>query len=409
MSKSPEQTSALAKRLIAQTDQCVLCGLCAPHCPTYNLEKQELDSPRGRLSLMRAESLNQLIYKDLSAIDRCLGCGRCESVCPAEVPYIEILDTFRARQRQKRWFSPIVWLENLGQWFLEKPKRLQKLWPLLRPLAKNLPYVKKIAALPEKAMHYQNFYPALGGENGEKRGEVAIFLGCVSRLWQGEVLSAGIQMLQEQGFAVHVPEAQGCCGALAAHSGNPTGAAACQQQNQSAFAEILPKLTAILTLDSGCGQYLQYQAKNETFNGKVKDLLIFLLEQENFRQQIADLTYWPQDTLLHIPCSQELRGGQLLRHSLDKLPQLPAGCCGAAGSYFLKQPDMAKKLGQALWQMRPTDQDNSLVYKNLLTSNIGCALHWAALAKSHTLDKPLTVQHPVVFLAERLAAIKMND
>ncbi len=401
MSKS----SDLTKRLIAKTDQCVLCGLCLPHCPTYNLQKQEPDSPRGRLSLMRAETLHLLRERDLSALDRCLGCGRCESVCPAEVPYIEILDTFRALQRPKQWFSAMVWLENLGQWFLEKPKRLQRVWPWLRPMVKNLPYIKKISALPEKPMRYQNFYPAEGTE----KGEVAIFLGCVSRLWQGEVLAAGIEMLQKQGFAVHIPEAQGCCGALAAHCGNVASAVACQQQNQAAFAAILPKLTAVLTLDSGCGQYLQYQAKNETFNFNVKDLLIFLLEQENFCQQIADLDDWPKDTLLHIPCSQEQRGGQLLRNHLEKLPQLPAGCCGAAGSYFLKQPGMAKKLGQALWQTRPTDKDNTRIYKNLLTSNIGCALHWGALAKSHTLDAPLTVQHPLVFIAEKLAATKMRQ
>jgi glycolate oxidase iron-sulfur subunit len=385
----PKSSEAI-ESLLRKTNQCVLCGLCAPHCPTYALQKQEPDAPRGRLSLMRAASLGQLIEKDLSAVERCLGCGRCESVCPAEVPYMAILDTFRAVHRQKQWFSPVVWLENLGQWFLEKPKRLQKVWPWLRPFARLWPRTRTVANFPQKTMRYDNFYPATGAV----RGEVAIFLGCVSRVWQGEALTAGIKLLQNQGFAVHIPEAQGCCGALAAHCGNQAGANACQQQNQAAFAALLPKLTAILTIDSGCGQYLHYQAKTETFNLKVKDLLTFLLEQETFRHHLASRT-WPEGTLLHVPCSQENRGGELLREALQKLPQLPAGCCGAAGSYFLKQPKMARALRQQLWQQRPLNTPTQI-----LTSNIGCALHWADLGQGERL----AVVHPLVFIARVFAS-----
>ncbi len=392
--------------LLQDADLCVKCGLCLPCCPTYQQTENENESPRGRIALIQAYAGGHLDATPplLAHIDNCLLCRACEKVCPAEVPYGRLIDRFRARTESLQPFSSAAALlkwtathHTLNRWaqaglrFYQRHS-LQRLG-LLRLL--NLGEMNRLLpAVNAPTTSLKSDYSA----SGTTKGEVGLFTGCMGTLLDPATLHATIKCLTAAGFHVHVPAAQICCGALAQHDGNATIANRLAEQNCRAFA--IPRLTAIVSIASGCGAQLQ-EYQTTALAEKVVDVSLFLSENADFSDRLIPL---PATVCLHTPCSlknvmHEEQGALAL---LQQIPQLnivelpiTTFCCGAAGSYVLKHPRMANALVDQVLDAAIATQADTLI-----TSNIGCALHIAAGLRER--GKNMQVLHPVVLLAQQL-------
>ena len=387
--------------LLAATDQCVKCGLCLPHCPTYRLRRDEAESPRGRIALVQG-----LVTGDLAPSRRldahlasCLGCRACETVCPSLVAFGEILDQSRARRVQAlpvgRRRLRLAWLRALASpRAMRLAQRLAALYRFsgLARLARGLglgrlPRLNAYDRLAAALQTPPSWPPSAPGDGG-----VALFLGCVSEVTQPKALEAATLVLTHLGLgAVRLPD-QGCCGAMLRHNGFPSEADALLQRNAEAFSG-----RPVVGLASACVAELRaHPALAEVHE------LCALLDQTSWPTGLA-LNPLEADVLVHTPCSHRhpLGGTAAVQRLLGRIPglrlaELPdnAFCCGAAGTYLLQQPQTAAELLAPkiahLDRMRP---------RFLVTTNTGCALHLAAGLRE--ADLAIEVCHPVELIARQ--------
>ena len=275
----------------------------------------------------------------------------------------------------------------------------------------KLPYVVNKSI--ETTGGWQTVYPAVGMQ----RRSVGLFLGCVARLVDVETLNSTIVVLNRLGYTVHVPSTQTCCGALYQHSGDTIKAMLLMQQNQKAFGEL--KLSKVITTASGCGLQLaessissghgerHHTGKKEKqhdsdFSSQIIDINKFLVLADGW----SDLEIKPLSTKIAVqdPCSlrNTLRDQAHVYTLLAHIPEaqvipLPGNdqCCGAAGTYFIDQPEFAMKL-QAEKISVLADSD----IRYLVTSNIGCSLHMASGLRA--VGSSIEVLHPVTLLARQM-------
>lgn len=419
----------IENRIIAKTNQCVACGLCLPHCPTYRLLQSEADSPRGRIALMNGVVTQRIPMnaRFIEHMDRCLTCRACEAVCPNQVAYGDLIDQMRvliaqqAKPPGKTHRSQ--WLALLVRLLLRRPKRLEllrrlfywvqryngldKLGRLNRLFDQRL--FKFMKQLPPVKFPYSTFdngryrtghtwravYPAVGQE----RGRVGLFLGCVARLTDVETLNAGIYVLNRLGYTVHIPAAQTCCGAIDQHHGAFPMADALAQQNRAAFAGL--KIETVISTATGCGVQLLESGMTSS-PVKVIDINRFLVTATGWDH--LDIAPLPQKILVHEPCTLRnvLRSQQDLYQLVARIPGAQPlaladndQCCGAAGSYFIEQPELSDQLLD-----RKLAQINGNEAAYLVTANIGCAMHIA----NGLLEKGIAIKvmHPVTLLARQM-------
>lgn len=375
--------------ILAAADRCVMCGLCLPHCPTYQLHHRETESPRGRIALMQALAAGRLQADEALQrhLDSCLVCRACERMCPSKVEYGQLIDTTRGLLRA-RGQQPGAALRQLLDQVADKPK-LQRNATLLRGyqrsgvqsllrasgLLKGLGLAAQEASLPAipEPARLAEHYPA----KGACRGRIGLFTGCIGSVLEGELHRAAIALLTRLGYEVLVPAAQVCCGSLHQHNGAPQRAHELTQQNAATFAAL--KLDAVVSTVSGCAGQL---AEHAAHTGTDKELFYYeicdFLARINWPESLP-LKPLPQRVLLHLPCSQRnvLQRPEAVPQLLGRIPQLEceelaenALCCGAAGSYQLTQPDNAAALGA-----RKLDHLEESGATLLVSNNLGCALH----------------------------------
>ena len=390
----------------SDTELCVKCGLCLPHCPTYGKTLDENESPRGRLSLIQAWAEGQLeaTPKLLGHVDNCLLCRSCESVCPANVPYGRLVDDFRVATAGKltKPLSAILKSAAVG-YTLQSPSLQRWLSPVRGVLHKTglmkaVGLAELSAGLPNPFEHsaWQGFHPALGQETAR----VALFLGCTAELADAETITAVIRLLNRFGVGVTVSADQGCCGGMALHNGDGVGFARMQQRNLEAFD--CNGFDAILAVASGCGAVLK-EYPEEGFSAKIRDISSFLAERP-----------WPDSVsleplsakiLVHSPCSLKnvLKSERNPPALLRRIPELQvdllsnsALCCGAAGTYLVDHPKMAQALREDL-----LDAITACPPNYVATSNVGCAMHLRAGLKLRGLGQ-IEVLHPLVLLERQL-------
>jgi glycolate oxidase iron-sulfur subunit len=415
--------------LLAEASRCVSCGLCLPHCPTYRITLSEADSPRGRIAMISGVANERIPMNDRFKlhIDRCLTCRACEVACPNHVAFGRIIDEARSLvsvssvdlsekevDQKKRGLRAV--LERV---FIAKPSRFDLIRPFIRlfqitglqaglqrlGFVKGTPFALLLSKLPSVHRYrykWRAVYPAVGVQ----RGAVALFLGCVARLIDTETNLAAIFVLNRLGYTVHVPRTQTCCGALYQHSGRMDEAKALILQNKQAFADL--KIDAIISTASGCGAHLverSAQQPMEGFSAPVMDINQFLVEQDWSDVSFAPL---PKKVAVHDPCTLRnvLRAASLPYQLLSHIPEIEvvalAGnhqCCGAAGTYFLDQPEIAESLlNEKIAAL------TRLHARYLVTSNIGCALHIASgLQHQKRQGSVIEVLHPVTLLARQMA------
>lgn len=404
--------------LLADTDLCVKCGLCLPHCPTYLKTQDENESPRGRLSLIQGWAKGALAATPELArhVDGCLLCRACESACPAYVPYSNIVDRFRAEVGEMgkplaaRLKSAAVRKLLVGGAVRRRAEALlaapagttARRWlgsAALKPMGLDA----LTAGLPAQssAAQWTGTHPA---EGGPARAQVDVFLGCTANLFDAETVAAAIRVLNRLGVEARVPERQGCCGALHAHAGDAATASELMGRNLAAFDGAAP----VVGFASGCGAMLRdYLAAGTEaaaqFAARFRDISQFLAELP-----------WPDGLELkplrakvcvHAPCSLKnaLRAERYPLALLRRIPELnpvalpaQARCCGAAGSYLLEHPGMAQELRDDV-----LEQVLALQPECLVTSNPGCAMHLRAGLKQRGRGD-IEVLHPVALLARQL-------
>ena len=398
--------NALAARIATLADQCVKCGLCLPHCPTYRVGRSEAESPRGRIALAQALAQQQLEpTPTLTAhLDQCLVCLHCERVCPSHVRYGELIVKTRIllrehappRPRRKRWLAFLLahlrWLRAVLRManlplisHVVRSRALQQLLPSrIRRPAQELPRLPR-ARMPSAPRPTSS------------RGRIGVFLGCVASVADRDVHASAIRLLTALGYEPVLPKDQGCCGALALHAGDSIGASALAAKLRCAFEGI----DTVLVSSSGCFGTLRDQA---FANAAVRVCEIH--EFLDHDPQLGALRLRPLAVrvAVHTPCTQKTVGhaDPAIRRLLGRIPQLEIadlpdqpGCCGAAGDYFLGHAPIADAL-----RAEKLDQVQALRPDLLVTSNVGCRIFLDnGLSERRAA---ISVTHPIVLLAQQL-------
>jgi glycolate oxidase iron-sulfur subunit len=411
--------------------QCMHCGMCLPTCPTYAETKIERNSPRGRISLMRAIADGQLEATKAFADEMyfCLGCLACETACPAGVDYTQLFEMARAEaersaplqsppRRLFRWFLLDFLFKR--QWRLRLVGRLLWLYQEsgLQTLVRRsglLP--KSLRGLEAKTPRIQRHFspdliPPEEGPTGPARYRVGLLTGCVQDLIYSDVNRDTAEVLRANGCAVITPPQQGCCGSLHAHNGEYEMAKGYARRLLDFFD--LDRLDAIITNAAGCGSHLKH------FDRLLKDDPVYAARARQWSEKVRDISEWlveidfrppdraPTEAVVTYHDACHLCHGQKItvqpRELLARIPGLKTApltesmwCCGSAGIYNLIQPEMADKLLR-----RKVDHIVETGARVLATGNPGCLLQIQNGIKARGLK--IEVVHPITLLARAYRA-----
>ncbi len=346
-------------------ENCVHCGFCLPACPTYNLLGEEMDSPRGRIYLMKNVLEERITAEEAQPyIDRCLGCMACVPACPSGVAYGDLLVSYRALAEKERERPP---LDNLARRLvcetLPYPRRF-RLAALTGKIGKSLlpalpaTFASMLSLLPDKLPPPLPLPPKLPAQ-GERRGKVALLLGCVQQVLAPEISYAAAHVLAANGIEVHIPPGQGCCASILLHVGAEEQAQRIARRN---FGQIPKDVDAIITTAAGCGSGIKdyellFKGQPDVdlasdFAGKVMDFSAYLaslgLRQPPALPEETRVVYQDACHLLHAQGHQaEPRSLLNQIENLRLMPIADAGmCCGSAGTYNIDQPAIAAELGR---------------------------------------------------------------
>ena len=390
--------------------KCVHCGFCLATCPTYVLLGDELDSPRGRIYLMKEmlENEREPTAEVVKHIDRCLSCLSCMTTCPSGVNYMHLVDHARAyiarryrRPLQDRLFRALL------AWVLPHPARFRlalRLARLARPAAGlfgKVEALKPVAAM--LALAPPTIPRPASSQNtlvAGARGRVALLGGCAEPVLRPEFRAAAVRLLNRAGYDVVFAPGEGCCGALVHHMGRDDEALDDARRNVDAWTAEIDRsgLAAILVTASGCGTMIKdygfmlradaaYAKKAARVSAMTKDVSEFLFTAELPPGNGRGLT-----VVYHAACS--LQHGQKVTEApkrllaaADYIVRTPAEshlCCGSAGTYNILQPKIASQLGA-----RKAANIERLAPDVIATGNIGCAMQIGqrtAIPVVHTVE-----------------------
>lgn len=403
----------LGESMANAVQTCVHCGFCLAACPTYQELGQEMDSPRGRIVLMK-EVLEGKISAAVAQphIDRCLGCLACEPACPSGVPYRDLISPYRAKTEPAAKRG-LMWKlrRRLAAMTIPYPGRFRlaltgarvgRAFSWFVPSA-----LRPMLALAPRKVPPPVTLPLVVPAKGHRRARVALLTGCAQQVLDPDINVATIDVLSRNGIEVVIPPNQGCCGGLAWHTGDFATAQAMARHNLDAFPS---DINAIVTNAAGCGSTLhEYhlimrgttdEARAEAFRHRVVDVGSFLADLGlrekpsgwSGRRPVAyhdachlanaqNVRAEPRKLLLSIPGVEvrEIANGHL--------------CCGSAGTYNLDQPEMARVLG-----LQKAHAVLTTGAKVVATGNIGCLTQMRSYLQQ--LDSTVRVQHTIQVLRD---------
>ncbi len=400
-------------------DDCVHCGFCLPTCPTYLLWGEEMDSPRGRIYLMKegleGEALDENMVRHF---DQCLGCMSCVTACPSGVQYDKLIEATRAQVERRHRRPPGERLKRTAIFALfPYPRRLKlargplRVYQsarlgallhgsgLLRVLPRFLQSMEALAPKLASPPRIAQVTPAVG----EKRRTVAMLRGCVQGAFFPDVNASTVRVLAAEGCEVLAPRAQGCCGALSAHSGREEEAL----DFARALIRSLEDVDSVVVNAAGCGSNMKeyghqlrddprWAGKAAAFSAKVRDVTELLTELEPVApRHPLEVTVAYHDAC-HLAHAQGIR--KQPRDLLSGIPGLKVKeiveaeiCCGSAGVYNLLQPEPARALGE-----RKARNVLATEAQMLVTANPGCWMQIATTLES--MGQRLPVAHTVQVL-----------
>jgi len=400
---------------------CVHCGLCLSFCPTYVELGTEMDSPRGRIMIMRGlhEGRLALNAEAVRHLDLCLGCRACETACPSGVHYGELIEGVRPfieqhyqrplSERLKRWAINTIFPSRLGMQLFSlvlKTGAFLRLGRFARsryipPRARFL-----FGLLPEKGATSSatllERYPALGTQ----RYTVALLSGCVMPALFGATNQATVKVLRHNGCEVVVPKGQGCCGALLLHNGSKAAALDLARRNIDVFSNL--KIDAVIINAAGCGammkEYGELFKEDPTYSDKAKELVAKMRDVSEFLGSISLKTPTQEvraKVTYHDAC--HLAHGQSVREQPRALLRAIPGlqlvdlqesdwCCGSAGTYNLTESEMAHRLLD-----RKVKNIQASEAELVVTGNPGCLMQIRAGLQQTGL--PIKAIHTIDLLA----------
>ncbi|MEP9385911.1 glycolate oxidase subunit GlcF [Mesorhizobium sp. KR9-304] len=417
------QTTFTAEQLadpdVAESEKilrkCVHCGFCTATCPTYVTLGNELDSPRGRIYLIKdmLENGRPADKQIVTHIDRCLSCLACMTTCPSGVNYMHLVDHARAHieKTYRRPFADRM-VRALLAFVLPHPARFRAaliLSRLGRPFAglfERTPALKPLSAMlrlapASVAARSRNSSPGVHAATGARKKRVALLTGCAQAVLDPGINDATISLLARLGVEIVVPRGEGCCGALVHHMGREEAALDAARRNVDAWTREIEKggLDAIVITASGCGTTIKdygfmlrldpvYADKAARVSDLAKDVTEFLAT--------LDLPEPAQKTGLtvayHSACSMQ-HGQKIVREPKDLLrkagfvvkePREGHLCCGSAGTYNIMQPEISARLLE-----RKVKNIEATGAALVATGNIGCITQIASAAKLpvvHTVE-----------------------
>ncbi|EEA92506.1 glycolate oxidase subunit GlcF [Pseudovibrio sp. JE062] len=391
-----DSATAVSEQILRK---CVHCGFCTATCPTFALLGDELDSPRGRIYLIKEmlENDRPADAKTVKHIDRCLSCLSCMTTCPSGVNYMHLVDHARIHieRTYKRPLQDRL-LRAVLQAILPKPGRfrlaiaaafygrpfaglMKKCGGTLAKLGAMLALAPTKSPMPSQFVGQESVAPKV-----QKKGRVAILKGCAQSVLAPSINDAATRLLTRIGYEVVFPKGEGCCGALVHHMGKEEASNEQAKTNIDAWMREMEGegLDAVIITASGCGTTIkdygfmlrddpQYAEKAQKISEMSKDIVEFLIEQDLGESQLQDeLT-----VAYHSACS--MQHGQKITWQPKKLLQ-NAGftvrepleghlCCGSAGTYNIMQPKIATALrDRKVGNLEATHPDL------VATGNIGC-------------------------------------
>jgi len=375
--------------------KCVHCGFCTATCPTYVLLGDELDSPRGRIYLMKNMLENQSTptFEVVKHIDRCLSCLSCMTTCPSGVNYMHLVDHARA-YIEERYTRP--WSERFMRavlaWTLPHPRRFRVALQLARlarpfaPLARSISALKPLSAMLSLA---PDVVPrpasALGSTVGAAKGRVAVLQGCAEPVLRPEIRSATVRVLNRIGYSVVFAAGEGCCGALVHHMGREQESLNAARRNVDAWMREVEGegLDAIIVTASGCGTTIK------DYGFMLRDDPVFAAKAARVSELAKDVSEFLGSVAMpagngrglsvayHAACS--LQHGQKIIDTPKQLladagftvltPREAHLCCGSAGTYNIMQPEIATQLRD-----RKVQNLERLMPDVIATGNVGCSV-----------------------------------
>jgi glycolate oxidase iron-sulfur subunit len=434
---------------LALIDKCVHCGFCLPSCPTYVLWGEEMDSPRGRIYLMKSglEGRTGLTAPFVHHFDACLGCMACVTACPSGVQYSPLIEATRSQieRRYPRSLADRLFRRALFSIF-PYPARLRialaplALWSsvfgrgslLFRhrsssPARESLSGERRLTTdderlttrlralldLAPRSITWKSLtarVPERTSASGARRISVGLLTGCVQRLVLPNVNIATVNVLAAEGCDVVAPRDQGCCGALALHAGRLDLARAFARKTIAVFER--ERVDAIAVNAAGCGSSMkeygqlladdqEWSERARAFAARVRDVneLVSDLGPSRARRHPMALRVAYQDAC-HLAHAQGVRQQprDLLRSipGIELLPLAEADiCCGSAGIYNLVEPETARQLGD-----RKIRHVEAVKPDVIATANPGCTLQLRAAAARLGRDWP--IKHPIEILDESI-------
>lgn len=398
------QTSFTAEQLadphVAESEKilrkCVHCGFCTATCPTYVTLGNELDSPRGRIYLIKdmLENDRPADREVVTHIDRCLSCLACTTTCPSGVDYMHLVDYARVHI-EKTYRRPLMdrLIRGLLAAILPYPARFRlalKLAQIGRPLS---PLLRKVSALkplaamldlaPNSISSPSVAWHSAPAADGQKRGRAAILTGCAQPVLDPGINEATVRLLTRLGIEVVAPKGEGCCGALVHHMGREEQALAFARQNVDIWMREVEQggLDAIVITASGCGTTIkdyahmlrldpEYAEKAARVSALAKDITEYLstLDLPVLERNGLSVAYHSACSMQHgqkITMAPKL----LLKHAGFVVRDPAEGhlCCGSAGTYNIMQPEISGQLkARKIKNIEATKADI------IATGNIGC-------------------------------------
>lgn len=396
------------QEIIAAADQCVMCGLCLPHCPTYEIAKTEPESPRGRIALVRALYEDQLdVSESISShLDNCLTCMSCEHVCPANVDYEKIIDAGRAATRKQN--NSITHPQQPLLLFILSKASVRKVIKTCISIFQSFglgslfPNIRTFNLLPEISIRISDIKTD-GSKNGPR---VAIINSCAADLVSDLTFKSAKLILSKLGCNVIPQKKTPCCGALHQHTGDLKTANTLRNNFIHSFEN--QKLDHLISLATGCGaQIKRYPKLDDTPNAHeltimLRDINEFVLQQLKSK----DLKFKPlkKNVYLHKPCSQQqmTKDATLVEQLLEFIPEIEVvhfvyelACCGAGGMNTITQGKLADQIIE-----NKIHEIKGSTANYLVSSNIGCALHFQSQIKRENID--IQVCHPITLLAQQV-------
>ncbi len=380
---------------------CVHCGFCLPTCPSYAVFEDEMDSPRGRIVLMRIghEEGSEVSPEMTTHLDRCLGCMACVTACPSGVQYDRLIERARPqierhgpRSRRERALRKGIFalFTHPGRLRAAVPfMALQQRLPIKVPFGELAPKVPLRAAM----RRLPEITPAVG----ERRGRIALMQGCVQRVFFGDVNAATVRVLAAEGWEVHAPRSPRCCGALQLHTGVEDEA----RELARATIDAYEGFDHVVVNVAGCGSAMKEYGylfegdeRAEAFSAKVLDVHELLAAHEPRAERRPLALRVAYHDACHLAHAQQVRSQP--RELLRGIPGLellePAEwelCCGSAGIYNLVQPEPAAELGR-----RKAANLTATGAEAIAAANPGCAIQISA----HMDGAAIPIYHPMTLL-----------